>query len=169
MNKLTISTWVYLACLLAVTAAAQAPAVAQTPSIRSFIEQYSADVRSLDHRFRLPLDNAAAERRASITSDWLVQLRAQDFQRLDRINQIDYLLLRSELDYRQRKQELDWQRDMAAAKLLPFASELFTFCKAREDVMPMKPAEIAAKLTAAASAIDAELKAMVPIAATEYT
>ncbi len=163
MPKLTVAAWT---CLIIFAAGV---ATAQTASIRSFIEQYAADVRGLDHRFRLPLDSAAAERRASLTSDWLVQLRGQEFSSLDRVSQIDYLLLRSELEYQQKKQKLDWQRDLAAAQLLPFAPELLQFCKSREDVEPMQPDEVAAKLDTAALAINVKLKALQPLAATEVS
>ena len=134
--------------------------------IRGFIERYSADVQTLNHRFRLPLDSTATERRVALTNDWLVQLREQNFHRLDRVGKVDYLLLRSELEYQLQKLRRDSERDALAAKLLPYASSLVAFCKSREDVVTIKPAEVAETLDTAAKAVDAELKAMRPIADT---
>jgi uncharacterized protein (DUF885 family) len=134
--------------------------------IRGFIERYAADVQTLGHRFRLPLDGAATERRLAVTKDWLVQLRGQKFERLDRVGKVDYLLLRSELEYQLQKIRLDSERDLAAAKLMPYAERLIAFCKAREDVDTIKPAEVADMLDQAATAVEAELKAVRPFTET---
>jgi uncharacterized protein (DUF885 family) len=162
MNRLLVSCFVAGLLLSATVSHAQD----SKSSIRGFIERYSADVQTLGHRFRLPLDTAATERRLAVTSDWLVQLRAQKFDRLDRAAKIDYLLLKSELEYQLQKIRLDNERDSQAAKLMPYASSLVAFCKAREDVDTIKPAEVADAIDQAAKAVEAEAKAVRPIAGT---
>ena len=132
-------------------------------TIRGFIERYSADIQTLGHRFRVPLDSAAMERRASLTKDWLVQLREQNFSKLDRVSKIDYLLLRSELEYQLQKLKRDQDRDAEAAKLLSYAPELIAFCKAREDVDTIKPSEVAEMLDAAGDKIEAAIKSTRPV------
>ena len=132
--------------------------------IRGFIERYSADVQTLGHRFRLPLDHAATERRLAVTNDWLVQLREQKFDKLDRVGKVDYLLLKSELEYQLQKIRLDSERDAQAAQLMPYANQLVAFCKSREDVDSIKPAEVADMLDKAAKAVEAEVRAVRPIA-----
>ena len=130
--------------------------------IRGFIERYSADVQTLGHRFRLPLDRAATERRLAVTKDWLVQLREQKFDKLDRVGKVDYLLLKSELEYQLQKIRLDSERDAQAAKLMPYAMQLVAFCKSREDVDTIKPAEVADTLDKVAKAVEAEAKSCSP-------
>lgn len=158
MNRLLVSCFV-AGCLSASAALAQD----SKSSIRGFVERYSADVQTLGHRFRLPLDAAATERRLAVTSDWLVQLREQEFDELDRAAKVDYLLLKSELKYQLQKIRLDSERDSQAAKLMPYASSLVAFCKAREDVDTIKPADVADTLDQAAKAVEAEAKAVRPI------
>lgn len=138
------------------------PAIGQeaVPTIRSMIEQVSADLQTLNHRYRLPLDEDAQKRRQGMLENWQAELRQQKFNTLDAVSQIDYLLLRTELEYRLEKQQRDWQRDVAATELLPYAAPLIAFCKSREDVETLKPAEIADRLDAAASAIERELKGL---------
>ena len=102
--------------LFVVSVASSVVAQEAKPTIRSFVERYAADVQTLGHRFRVPLDNAAVERRLAVTNDWLVQLREQSFAKLDRVSKIDYLLLRSELEYQLQKLKRDSQRDAVAAE-----------------------------------------------------
>lgn len=161
MNRLMIGLipFILIGCLVVSAADAQD----SKSSVRSFIERYSADVQTLKHRFRLPLDSSAVERRLAVTNDWLVQLRELNFNRLDRVGKIDYLLLKSELEYQLQKLRIDHDRDMQAAKLLPYAAPLVAFCKSREDVDTIKPSEVADTLDAAAKAVEAELKSVRPI------
>jgi uncharacterized protein (DUF885 family) len=163
MNKPQLAWTLALLCLVVTGANAQD----SRSTIRGFIERYSADVQTLNHRFRLPLDNAATERRHAVMQDWLVQLRAEDFEGLDRVGQTDYLLLRAELEYQLRKLKRDSARDAEAAMLLPYAPELIAFCKSREDVASMQPSAVAEILDSASVAIERELRALQPIDAAD--
>lgn len=163
MTKLSLASTL----LLLLGLASFSPAQEAKPTIRGFIERYAADIQTLDHRFRVPLDNAAVERRAAVIKDWLVQLREQNFSKLDRVSKIDYLLLRSELEYQLQKLKRDQDRDIAAAKLLPYATELIAFCKSREDVETIKPAAIAEMLDAAGEKVESTLAATRPVDASD--
>lgn len=118
-------------------------ALAQSP-VREFIEQYVADVSSLDHRYPIPLDQKAHQLRVQVTKDWLSKLEALEFSGLDRVAQIDFILLRSELNYRLKKLTLDWQRDQAALVYLPYAQQMVTLCRDRENVERIVGGDIAA-------------------------
>ncbi len=141
----------------AVTAKAATSAGAASPpvNVQRFIEQFTADVRTLDHRYRVPLDEAAHLRRLQLTEDWLAKLTAVDFASLDRVAQTDYLLLRQELEYRIGKQKIEWERDRQAAKQIPYAVGLQEFCKAREEVDPITPRDVATHLNELADAAEA--------------
>ncbi len=136
-------------------------------AVRGFIERYAADVQTLNHRFRVPLDSAAMERKLAVTNDWLVQLREQNFGKLDRVSKIDYLLLRSELEYQLQKLKRDSERDKSAAELLPYATELIAFCKSREDVDAIKPNAVAELLDAANKKVEIEVRSLQPMAASD--
>ena len=125
-----------------------------TPSLQEWIEQYAADLATLNKRFRIPLDHAASERRQSVMSDWLTRLQKLDFSSLDRVNQIDFLLLKSEITYAIEKHRLDAARDAAAAVFLPYADQLVDFCKTREDVEPIDPRLTAEQLDQVAAELE---------------
>jgi uncharacterized protein (DUF885 family) len=138
------------------------PVVGQSPRLSEFIEQFTADMKTLDHRFRLPLDSAATARRAAVRQEWLAKLGQVDFAQLDRVNQTDYLLLKSEIEYQLEKQKLDVARDTAAAAFLSYAPSLVDFCKAREDVEKIDPAAIAQQLNTTAASIESIVDTLLP-------
>lgn len=114
--------------------------------LRTWIRQFEADEKTFAHRFRTPLDEAAHQRQLDVRRDWKFRLEHLDFDALDRDNRIDYLLLRTEVDYRIDKQLSDWTRDQRASELLPYSEELVEFCRTREDVRPIDPASVASTL-----------------------
>lgn len=122
--------------------------------IRRCIEQFAADMRTLDKRYRVPLDDSAAEERARTMEQWLAELREHDFGQLDWVSKIDYLLLRSEIEYRLKKLELDSARDAEAQALLPYTEGLAEFCKSREEVAPIEPRKVAQLMSDAAEEIE---------------
>ena len=132
--------------------------------VREFIEKFSADVKTLDHRYRVPLDEQAVARRLQITEKWLTQLQEVDFDQLGPIGKTDYLLLRSELQYRIKNTALQRKRDKQAAHWLPYRKELVAFCKSREDVEPIEPRAIAATLNRLAALAEDTTSTLSPLA-----
>lgn len=131
-----------LACIAASSSSAQDMSV--------WIGQFEADEKSLAHRYRTPLESDSTAVRDVLLRGWQEKLAGCDFESLDRANQIDFLLLRSEIDYRHAKQRIDRARDRDAAQLLPYHKELVEFCRAREEVERQAPADVAKMLDAAA-------------------
>lgn len=131
-----------LACIAASSSSAQDMSV--------WIGQFEADEKSLAHRYRTPLESDSTAVRDVLLRGWQEKLAGCDFESLDRANQIDFLLLRSEIDYRHAKQSIDRARDRDAAQLLPYHKELVEFCRAREEVERQDPADVAKMLDAAA-------------------
>ncbi len=128
--------------------------------VRQYIEQVDADLRSLSHRFRLPLESQAVERREKVLSGWLAKLQSLDFNALGNAGQTDYLLLRTELEYRLKKLDLDWKRDRDAVQWLPYADGLVAICKAREDVVEQSAQSIAETCDRSAKSIDDLLQSL---------
>lgn len=139
-----------LLILAALLSSLARPVCAGGVDVRSWIEQFTADESSLGHRYRVPLDEVSAQERLNTLNGWLKKLDDCDFERLDRVAQIDFLLLRSEIEYRVAKMKLDEARDAEAKKLLPYADLLITFCRQRENVDPTVPRTIAEQLDQAA-------------------
>ncbi len=128
--------------------------------VRQAIEQVDADLRSLSHRFRLPLESQAVERREKVLSGWLAKLQGLDFNSLGNAGRTDYLLLRTELEYRLKKLALDWKRDREAVQWLPYADGLVAICKNREDVVEQSAQSIAETCDKAAKSIDDLLQSL---------
>lgn len=122
--------------------------------IANAIEQFSADSQTLDLRYRVPLDTAATQFRKEALQHWSSKLAERDFDALDRVDQIDYLLLAREIEYRLAKLELNAARDAAAAEWLPYTDDLIAFLKKREDVDTFDAATLASQLDRAAAAVE---------------
>jgi uncharacterized protein (DUF885 family) len=135
----------------------------EVTTIQTLIEQYAADEKTLDNRFQIPLDQAANRTRALVLDEWRKKLHAIEFANLDRVNQIDYLLLRTEIDYMIEKRQLDTVRDNEAAALLPYAQPLIEFCKRREDVEPIEPRQLADILSTVSGQVDKQLESILPL------
>lgn len=127
---------------------------ASEPSIRRWIEQYSADQKTLNHRFQVPLDQEANQRRIQIAEQWLEKLHEQSFDELDRVAQTDYLLFRSELEYQIAKLKLDRRRDVDALRFISYWKDLHQICKRRENVDPIDARQLAGRIAALASAAE---------------
>lgn len=111
--------------------------------VREWIEQYSADVKSLEHRYRVPLDEEAIRYQLRIVDQWLKKLKVCDFAGLERDDQLDYLLLRSELEYQRERIQREHALEMEAVQLIPYWQPLVAICKNREDVGPIDSQQLA--------------------------
>jgi uncharacterized protein (DUF885 family) len=123
--------------------------------ISQMVREYTADLRTTEHRFRVPLDDQAFQIRSRLQGDWLDRLQQMDFRQLSRPDQIDYLLLKGKLKYSMVKESKDYQRDQAAAtRWLPFWKALFVNLKQREDVDPIDPSSLAGQFDAVAAEVE---------------
>lgn len=127
---------------------------AQDRPLATIIEQFSADQQTLVRRYQVPLDPEALEKREDNLRQWQQQLAELDFAQLDRAGQIDYVLLRREIEYRLKKQALDQQRDADARTYVPYAQPLLDFLKSRENVDNIDPSQVASQLDQAAASVE---------------
>jgi len=117
-------------------------------TIALLIAQYSADQRTLGSRFRIPMDHIGSEFRRIMIKSWNEKLDAIDFAKLDRDNQIDWLLLDSKLQHDQDMLERRTERNLAAKALLPYSDKLLQFCASKEHGTPLTAEEAASLLDA---------------------
>ncbi|MEM8735375.1 MAG: hypothetical protein AAGG44_14175, partial [Planctomycetota bacterium] len=122
--------------------------------VSDWISRYTADQRTLDHRFRIPLDEVGFNRRIDVAERWLARLKEKDFAQLSRVEQIDYLLFRGELQYQIEYQRLERERDLDAVQLMPYAKKLVAFCVDRENVEAIEGRKLAESLDAVAEQIE---------------
>ena len=77
------------------TSAAQAQSVLpNSASVEQMIREFSADRQTIDGRYRIKLESVAIEKRKQLYEQWLERLLSVDFSSLDRVGQLDYLLLK---------------------------------------------------------------------------
>ncbi len=85
-----------------------------------------------------------------------------NYDNLSPDDKTDYLLLRSELDYRLAQLAADDERDQVASKFIPYAQDLVEYCKHREDVDAIDPRETAQRLDKVAESIGNLITSMKP-------
>ena len=129
-------------------------------NIALLIAQYSADQRTLGARFRIPLDQIGGEFRSNMLKSWKAKLDAIDFAKLDRDNQIDWLLLDSKILHDQEILERRTERNVAANVLIPYSDMLLQFCASKEHGTPLTAEEAASLLDAVTSQANEATKSL---------
>jgi hypothetical protein len=112
------------------------------------IETFSADEMSLYRVYPLNLSTARASRFASLYSDELATLKAIDFNRLTHEDQVDYLLLKHQIDANQHQVVIEDHQQVEMQPLLPFAATIESLLD-EERRMQRPDAEKDAKLLSA--------------------
>ncbi len=123
--------------------------------LRLAVERYDEDRRALFRRYDVPYSAVRRERFRSFYRGWLDALAALDFEGLDHEGQVDYVLLRSQIEY---EQELLDQEDASVADMLPlvpFAARLGALQEARRDRLDIDPRATAETLNEVAAEIEA--------------
>lgn len=145
-------------CQVNGTAADSNGASTELPShgcVEQMIREYSADLRSVDHRYRVVMDEDGYRIRCQLQEQWLEKLMSCKFPALNGPSKIDYLLLQSKLRYSRQKLDRDHLRDTQIAKLwLPFSGSLVSFLKNREEVISIEPEGLAGRLDLVAGQIE---------------
>jgi uncharacterized protein (DUF885 family) len=117
-------------------------------TISALIAQYAADQKTLGARFRIPLDHFGHEYRSQMLTGWEAKLAAIDFGKLDRDNQIDWLLLDSKIRHDRESLTRKEERNNAAKELIPYADKLLRYCASKEHGTPLTAEEAAGVLDA---------------------
>ena len=129
--------------------------LAQVPtSIRDWIDRSQADLNTLDHRYRVPGDESARERRHTLLQQWLLDLQNVPYATLNLDEQVDYHLLRNDLQRKLSQLQRDRQADAAAMTFLPYGSAVIELGMMRENVEGYVPSALAGQMERLAEQID---------------
>ncbi len=120
-------------------------------TIAWLISQYAADQKTLAARFRIPLDPFGQEYRNQMLAGWDAKLASIDFDKLDRDNQIDWLLLDSKIRHDRESLARKEERNNAAKVLIPYSDKLMQFCASKEHGTPLTAEEAASLLDSIAT------------------
>lgn len=148
IHGLPIVVWLLIVAL-AVRAEGQVPV-----SMRDWIEHCQADLKTLDHRYRVPGDEAARERRQTLLQQWLLDLQNVSYSTLNLDEQLDYQLLRNDLQRELSQLQRERQADAAAMVFLPYGSDVISLGLMRENVEGYQPSDLAGTLEHIAEQID---------------
>ena len=77
-------------------------------SLVDLIQNYEADVKSVDKFYDLPWSTVRFDRLEKLFVDWRMRLEAVDFSALDQSGRVDYVLLRNDLEH--SAAEIAWDR-----------------------------------------------------------
>ena len=121
------------------------------PTVASLISQYAADQKTLAARFRIPLDHIGQEYRSNMNSSWVAKLAALDFGKLDRDNQIDWLMLNGKIRHDRELLARKEERNIAARSLIPYSDKMMQFCASKEHGTPLTAEDAATILDAITS------------------
>ncbi len=120
------------------------------------IEQFVADAQTIQRRFRAPQDENKGVLQQRLYREWLDKLHTLPFADLSREEQVDFILLRNEIEHRIAKSNRDTERDAKARALLPYLPEVTALCLARENALGVDPEEIAAAYQRLADQVKSE-------------
>lgn len=131
------------ASCLATPQSASSSAPDTTRGMAPVIESYRTDRDALRSFYNMDGAPVRLERLDRFDQRWLERLDAADFDSLDVAGRIDYLLLRTEIDYQKKLRAEERQRLADAGEVLPFCEAVFALEEARWAISPVNPEETA--------------------------
>lgn len=102
-----------------------------TASLSDLIRAYEADVQSVGRFYDLPWSTARFDRMEKLYADWRTRLAAVNFAALGQSGQVDYVLLRNDLEKSVAEIARDRQRLAAMDQLLKFRGAIQELEQAR--------------------------------------
>ncbi len=102
-----------------------------TASLSDLIRAYEADVQNVGRFYDLPWSTARFDRMEKLYADWRTRLAAVNFAALGQSGQVDYVLLRNELEKSVAEIARDRQRLAAMDQLLKFRGAIHELEQAR--------------------------------------
>jgi hypothetical protein len=132
----------------------------KSDNLPSWIAQYSADQKTVQQRFRIPLDPIATDFQKQMLTNWKSQLGGYDFKSMAYDDQLDYLMLAQEIRHDQELLDQKLTRDEAAKKLIPYSELFLRYVSAKEhgtDLQAESAASILEEITNVATKATQEL------------
>ncbi len=111
------------------------------------VERYRTDREALRSFYDMEGSLLRRERLDRFDEQWLERLAATDFEALSVAGRIDYLLLRTEIEYQGERREIERERLATTAELMPFNPAIFALEEARWSLDPLDAAACAEVLT----------------------
>ncbi len=136
--------------------------IAQTAmdsELASRIRAFSADRSSLNRKYPVALSEERPARFKAFYADTLKDLKKVTFDKLSKDGQVDYILLRNEVEHSLKQIDLDAKKQKEIAPLIPFSKTILELAEARLKFADVNPEKSAATLDALKKAIGEARKA----------
>lgn len=124
--------------------------------LRGVVERYVDDRDLLRRSLAAPASPGGRQAMRNLQSEWLAELRKQNFDKLSHEAQIDYLLMQNHLSAQIRRSELDEKDYAEAAKYFPFGTPIWELREALRRMEKVDPEPVATKLTELEKQVKAE-------------
>lgn len=124
--------------------------------LRGVIERYVDDRDLLRRSLAAPASPGGRASMRNLQTEWLAELRKQNFEKLGHEAQVDYLLLQNHLKAQVRRSELDEKDYAEATKYYPFGAPIWELREALRRMEKVDPEQVATKLTELEKQVKAE-------------
>jgi uncharacterized protein (DUF885 family) len=129
-------------------------------SVPELVTQFSADQKTAQRRFRIPLDELRSTIQEELLQEWRSKLDTIDFNGLDRDSRIDWLMLSREVDHLSFQFQSDKSRDQLAIRFIPFVADVIKFCSSKEHGTFLDASSAATILESIARSAESASKAL---------
>lgn len=122
--------------------------------LRPMVERYSTDRSTLLRRWHVEGSPLRRAKLREFTAGWQAALGQVDFEALDQQGRIDYVLLRTQLEYEDRLLEREERQWAEMAALLPFGGTIIDLMEDRRRMERLDPRSAAEALATLADQAD---------------
>lgn len=123
-------------------------------ALRSMLERFDVDRKTLERSSAVPMSPKRVARFAAFQAEWKKRLDAVPFDDLDVTARIDHVLMRAHLELRNRQLADEARRDVAVQPLLPFWRTIVDLAEARRRIDPVDPKAAATQVEGLRAAIE---------------
>lgn len=111
------------------------------------VQQYQADLGSINRFFNIEFSPNRAKRFDGFYQENLKSLDTVDFDKLDQNGKVDFILFRNYLERNRSRLDYSQKQVEEASVLLPYAKEVIDLSEARQQMKPVDGRESAALMT----------------------
>lgn len=129
-----------------------------TSELRDLVERYGTDRQTLQRRWHVEYSPQRRQKLAEFLAGWQAQLARVDFDGLGQQGRIDYVLLRTRLEYEQQLLQREAKEWSEVEGLVPFAGTIIGLMETRRRMERVDPASVAQTLTGLAAVVDSARK-----------
>ncbi|CAN5623755.1 DUF885 family protein [soil metagenome] len=122
--------------------------------MRVALVRYGQDLAALRRRYDVPLSPVLQQRQRDFYDGWLARLRELDFERLNHEGKIDYVLLRTRLEFEIEMLDEEAQHAVEMAALVPFGRTIQELQEHRRDRLDVNAQASARTLAALVRQLD---------------